>query len=444
MNKDPSRHRGIDYFSRVFSTRSETMRQMKEYLRRRFRKFWKALGPGFVTGASDDDPSGIATYSQAGAAFGLGMLWTALVTFPLMAAIQGMCARIGIVTFNGLTHTLKKNYSKGLLFVMIGISLPAIILNIAADIAGMGAVAHMLVPAVSANLFAFILVVFLILCLVYFPYRRIASVLKWLCLILLVYAIVPFMVKGLGMEVLKASFIPHIQFTKKYLAILVGILGTTISPYLFFWQASMEKEDRMSQKKTALLGKEDLSDMRFDVNVGMFFSNLVMYFIILTTGTVLFRAEVTNISTVQDAALALKPLAGKFTYLLFAIGVIGTGFLAIPVLAGSASYILSEALGWKEGLDKKWHEAKGFYVVLAVSIIIGFAINISGIDPIKALIFTAIAYGVTAPVLIAMILHICNNKAIMGEHTNGWISNVLGVFAFLLMTFAAVALFFTM
>ncbi len=406
-----------------------------------FTRFWKSLGPGLVTGASDDDPSGIATYSQAGAAFGLSTLWTALITFPLMAAIQGMCARIGLVTSNGLTYTLKKHYSKPLLYVMVLISLPAIILNIGADIAGMGAVANLLVPSVPAIVFALLLVFFLIVSLIYFPYRKIAAVLKWLCLTLLLYAIVPFLVKNDWWEVAKASVIPQIHFSKTYLTILVGILGTTISPYLFFWQASMEKEDQESKKRTIMVGSKDLSEMKVDVNVGMFFSNIVMYFIILTTGSVLFRNGVTNINTVQEAASALKPLAGNSAYLLFAIGVIGTGFLAIPVLAGSASYILSETLGWKEGLNKKWSEAKGFYLIIAVSIIIGFLINLLNINPIKALLFTAVAYGITAPVLIGMILHICNNKKIMGEHTNTRLSNVLGWFALLLMAFAAVALF---
>jgi NRAMP (natural resistance-associated macrophage protein)-like metal ion transporter len=417
--------------------------KMKKVLHPKFLKLWKSLGPGLITGSSDDDPSGIATYSQAGASFGLGTLWTAILTFPLMAAVQGMCARIGLVTFNGLTYTLKKHYSRWILYLIIGISLPAIILNIAADIAGMGAVAHLLVPSVHPNAFAFFLVLFLVICLIYFPYKKIASVLKWLCLILLVYTIVPFLVTQDSWAVLKASFLPRFSMNKNYIAILVGILGTTISPYLFFWQTSMEKEDRESKHKTALLEPAVMKEMRFDVNVGMFFSNLIMYFIILTTGTVLFNAGVKNIDTVQDAASALKPLAGQFAYLLFAIGVIGTGFLAIPVLAGSASYILSETMGWKEGLNKKWHEAKGFYIVLAISIVIGFTINLMGIDPIKALLFTAVAYGMTAPVLIGLLLHICNNKVIMGVHTNTRISNFLGWSALLLMAFAAGALIYT-
>ncbi len=408
------------------------------------RNFWKLLGPGFITGASDDDPSGIATYSQAGAGFGLSTLWTALVSFPLMAAIQGMCARIGIVTSAGLTTTLKKHYSKTLLYVFVIISFPAIILNIGADIAGMGAVANMLCPSVHAIIFSFVFVVLLIVSLIYFPYKKIASVLKWLCLTLMLYILVPFLVHQDIGAILRATFIPQIHWDKEYVAILVAILGTTISPYLFFWQTSMETEEHGARMNRLMVDKADVKDMRLDVNVGMFFSNFVMYFIILATGSVLFKEGIKNINTVQDAASALKPLAGNSAYLLFAIGVIGTGLLAIPVLAGSVSYMLAETFGWKEGLNKKWHQAKRFYLILAISIAIGFVINLIGINPIKALIFTAIAYGVTAPILIAIILHICNNKKIMGEFTNGILSNILGWVTLIVMTAAAIALFVTM
>lgn len=405
--------------------------------------FWKSLGPGLITGASDDDPSGIATYSQAGAGFGLSTLWTAIITFPLMAAIQGMCARIGLVTSAGLTKTLKKHYPKPLLYAFIFISFPAIILNIGADIASMGAVTNMLFPSVNGTLFSILFVIIIVVLLIYFSYSKIAAVLKWLCLILMLYIIVPFMVKQDIGAVLKATFIPNITWNKNYIAILVAILGTTISPYLFFWQAAVENEDR-SANKIVMVDKTDIIHMRRDVNVGMFFSNLVMYFIMLTAGSVLFRGGITNIGTVQQAAGALKPLAGNAAYFLFAIGIIGTGLLSIPVLAGSVSYMLSETFDWTEGLNKKWHEAKRFYLVLAVSIAAGLAINIFGIDPIKALIFTAIVYGVTAPPLIAVILHICNNKKIMGTYTNTIFSNILGWATLVLMSLAAVALFITM
>jgi NRAMP (natural resistance-associated macrophage protein)-like metal ion transporter len=401
---------------------------------------WKSLGPGLITGSSDDDPSGIMTYSQAGASFGFATLWTALITFPLMASIQGMCARIGIVTERGLTRILKLHYSKPILYVLVFFSFPAIILNISADLAGMGAVCNLLIPQVHSNYFVFGFAVFIIVCLIYFPYEKIANTLKWLTLILMVYLVVPFLVKQDLIAIVKSTFIPQVHWNKEFITMLVAILGTTISPYLFFWQASMEQEELHNKhlKPAAIHG--ELKKMRKDVNIGMFYSNLIMYFIILTTGSVLFRNGITSINTVQDAAIALKPLAGELAYLLFALGLIGTGFLAIPVLAGSLSYILAETFGWKEGLYRKFSQAKGFYLTMIVSVVLGFAINFSGIDPIKALIFSAVVYGLTAPVLIAIIMHICNNKKIMGEHTNSLVSNVLGWITLVLMTVAAIAL----
>jgi NRAMP (natural resistance-associated macrophage protein)-like metal ion transporter len=405
----------------------------------RFSKFWKLLGPGLVTGASDDDPSGIATYSQAGAAYGLSTLWTALITFPLMAAIQEMCARIGLVTAQGLTGTLKTNYSKPILYVMVLFSFPAIVMNIGADIAGMGAVGNLLVPSIHPIFFSIAFTIILLLMIVFLPYQKIASGLKYLCMVLLVYLIVPFLYKQDWLAIVKGTFIPSIKFDKNFISIVVAILGTTISPYLFFWQATMEVEDR-KQKKTLVLNKKIMRDMKQDVDFGMLFSNLVMFFIILTTGTVLFNDGIHQIDTVEQAAQALKPLAGNFAYLLFAIGVIGTGFLAIPVLSGSLSYIISETFGWKQGLDKKFQEAKAFYIVIAVSLVLGLLMNYIGISPIKALIYSAILYGLTAPVLIAIILHIANNKKVMGKYTNGKLSNILGFATLILMTLAAVVM----
>ena len=407
----------------------------------RLTRFWKLLGPGLVTGASDDDPSGIATYSQAGAQYGLSTLWTALITFPLMAAIQEMCARIGLVTSQGLTGTLKRNYSKPILYLMVVFSFPAIVMNIGADIAGMGAVGNLLFPSIHAIYFSVGFTGLLLISIVFLPYQKIASVLKYLCIVLLVYLIIPFLYKQDWTAVLKGTFIPTIKFDKNFVSILVAILGTTISPYLFFWQANMEVENQKT-KKTLLLDKKVISEMKQDVDFGMLFSNLVMFFIILTTGTVLFNAGIHQIDTVEQAAQALKPLAGNFAYLLFAVGVIGTGLLAIPVLSGSLSYIISETFGWEQGLDKKFHEAKAFYLVIAVSLILGLLMNYIGISPIKALIYSAILYGLTAPILIAIILHIANNKKVMGEYTNGKLSNILGFATLILMTFAAVVMIY--
>ncbi len=402
-------------------------------------RFWKLLGPGLVTGASDDDPSGIATYSQAGAKLGLATLWTAIIAFPLMAAIQQMCARIGMVTQQGLTGNLKKHYSKSILYLMLVCSFPAIILNIGADIAGMGAVGNLLFPSINENYFSVFFTFLLLGLIIYLPYQKIASILKYLCIVMLVYFIVPFLYKQDFLAILRATFIPSIEFKKDYIAILVGILGTTISPYLFFWQASVEVEE-MNDKKHLIVNKKIIREMEKDVDFGMGFSGFVMYFIILTTGTVLYSSGIHQIETVEQAAMALKPLAGDLAYLLFAIGIIGTGLIAIPVLSGSLSYIFTETFGWEKGLNKKFHEAKGFYFIIGLSLFLGLSLNYVGISPIDALIYTAILYGLTAPILIAIILHIANNKEVMGEHTNSLIVNILGIMAFIVMTTAAVVL----
>ncbi|MEI6411340.1 MAG: divalent metal cation transporter [Bacteroidota bacterium] len=402
-----------------------------------FAKFWQKLGPGLITGASDDDPSGIATYSQAGAMYGLSTLWTALISYPLMVAVQEMCARIGIVTRTGLTGVLKRHYSKTLLYGMIVFSVPAIILNIGADIQAMGAVTNMLFPQIQPHWASVFFTVLLLISIVFLPYKPFASALKYLCLSLLLYLVVPFMVKLDYLEVLRHTFIPSIRFEKNYLAVLVGILGTTISPYLFFWQTSMEVEEVGQLHNTIVVDKKLITGMRQDVDFGMFLTCLVFFFIILTTGTVLFNDGVHDINTVQDAALALRPLAGDQAYWLFALGVIGTGLLAIPVLAGAVSYIFAEAFDWEEGLNKKYYEAKGFYAVMAVSLGLGLAFDYAGISPIDALLLAAVLYGVTAPVLIAMVLHISNNTSIMGGFVNGRWSNIFGGAALLLMSAAA-------
>ena len=402
-------------------------------------RFWKLLGPGLVTGASDDDPSGIATYSQAGAKLGLATLWTAIVAFPLMAAIQQMCARIGMVTQQGLTGNLKKHYSKSILYLMLIFSFPAIILNIGADIAGMGAVGNLLFPSINENYFSVFFTFLLLGLIIYLPYQKIASILKYLCIVMLVYFIVPFLYKQDLAAILRATFIPTIEFNKDFIAILVGILGTTISPYLFFWQASVEVEE-MNVGKHLIVNKKIIREMEKDVDFGMSFSGFVMYFIILTTGTVLYSSGIHQIETVEQAAMALKPLAGDMAYLLFAIGIIGTGLIAIPVLSGSLSYIFTETFGWEKGLNKKFHEAKGFYFIIGLSLFLGLSLNYVGISPIDALIYTAILYGLTAPILIAIILHIANNKEVMGEHTNSLMVNILGVLALLVMTTAAIVL----
>ena len=297
------------------------------------KKINKVFGPGLITGASDDDPSGIATYSQAGALFGLNTLWTAVLTFPLMAALQEMCARIGLVTNKGLIGTIKVFYPKWLVTIIVLISFTAIVLNIGADLAGMGAVANMLIPAIPSSVFSTCIGVFLSYYIVVLPYAKIAFYLKWFCLSLLCYILVPFLTKQDWVLVLKSTLMPTLTWSREYMLIVIGILGTTISPYLFFWQTSMEVEE--VQEKKLVVDKRIIQVMQVDIKTGIFFSNLVFFFIILSTGNVLHEAGITEIQTVDQAALALKPLAGKLTYLLFAVGVLGTGMLAIPVLAGS-------------------------------------------------------------------------------------------------------------
>jgi len=404
------------------------------------------LGPGLITGASDDDPSGIATYSQAGAQYGLTTLWTAWITFPLMASIQEMCARIGLTTSQGLTSVLKQYYPKWVMYLMVLFSFPAIVMNIGADIAGMGAVTNLLFPKVDAAYFSVLFTILLLIFIVLFPYRKIANVLKFLTMVLFVYIIVPFLTHTDWAAVLKATVIPHIELNKDFLGILVGILGTTISPYLFFWQATMEVEElkQKQKKRTNLIIATNrmFLAMKNDVNIGMLFSNIIMFFIILATGTVLATGGVNKIETVEQAAEALRPLAGDMAYYLFAFGVIGTGLLAIPVLSGALSYIFSETFGLQMGLDKKFQDAKGFYIIIAISLIAGLSMNYVGISPIKALLYSAILYGITAPVIIAIVMHICNNKKIMGDRVNGTRANILGTLTFLLMTVAAIALLY--
>ena len=406
-------------------------------LKTKLTRFWKLLGPGLVTGASDDDPSGIATYSQAGAAYGLSTLWTALIAFPLMAAIQQMCARIGLVTTHGLTGALKENYPRPVLYLMLLFSFPAIVMNIGADIAGMGAVGNLLFPSIDATYFSVLFTIILLGLIIYLPYQKIAATLKYLCIVMLVYFVVPFLYNQDLSQILKSTFIPTLKFDKEFMGILVGILGTTISPYLFFWQASMEVEEMNKNKKHLMVNKKIIHEMKEDVDFGMSFSGFVMYFIILTTGTVLFNGGIHQIETVEQAAMALKPLAGNLAYLLFAVGIIGTGLIAIPVLSGSLSYIITETFGWEQGLDKKFQEAKAFYSVIGISLILGLSLNYIGISPIKALIYTAVLYGLTAPVLIGIILHISNNKKVMGRFTNSRTSNILGFAALFIMTAAA-------
>ena len=414
----------------------------------KIKQIWKKIGPGLITGASDDDPAGITTYSQAGSIFGLNTLWTAIFTFPLMSAIQEMCGRIGLVQRQGIIAVIKKYYSKKLVYLVALITIPACILNIAADLSGMGAVANMLVPNVNSSIFAAIFAILICLFMIFLPYKKLEKILKWSAFGLLVYLIVPFLVKQDWLNIIKSAVLPQIQFNKQFLTILVAILGTTISPYLFIWEASMEKEELLEEERNNNLPIQDeenlhkeIKMMRKDNLFGMFFSNLIMFFIILTAGTILF-GKVGEIQTVEQAARALEPIAGQNAYLLFAIGVIGTGFLAIPVLGGACAYILADLFEFEGNINSKFREASKFYLGLILSILIGFLITLLGFNPIDILVGSSVIYGIVSPILILFLLFICNNSRIMGKFTNGKLANTLGITCFVLMTVCAVSLLF--
>jgi NRAMP (natural resistance-associated macrophage protein)-like metal ion transporter len=410
----------------------------------RFRSLWRKVGPGLVTGVSDDDPSGIAIYSQVGAQTGFALLWTALITFPLMAVIQEICARIGLVTGHGLAGNLRKHYPGWLMVILMTMVVAGNTLNIGANLAAMAASTHLLLPIHPSILVVFYAAT-IILALIFFSYRSIAAFLKWIALTLLVYLFVPFIAETDWSAALSQTFIPQLTFDKKTLTLIVAIIGTTISPYLFFWQASMEVEDKASKIKRFfakwLVTKAELKDMKQDVTAGMFLSNLAMWFIIVTAAVTLNSQGLTEIETVQQAAEALRPVAGDLAYFIFTLGVVSVGLLAIPVLAGANSYALSETFRWKEGLNKKFKQAPQFYLVLIVSILVGVLIPLLGISPIKALIYTGLFFGITAPILIFVILHIANNRKVMGKYTNSPITNAVAYLTLALMTTALISLF---
>lgn len=411
----------------------------------RLGSFWRKVGPGLVTGIGDDDPAGIAIYSQVGAQTGFKLLWTALLTFPLMVAIQEMCARIGLVTGHGLAGNLKRHYPRGLLIFLVALVFMGNTLNIGADLAAMAAVTQLMIPGLPQWLFALIFAGLIMAFLVIFSYRQIANVLKWVALTVVVYLFVPFITNTDWLLAIKATTAPDFSFDKASLALIVAIFGTTISPYLFFWQTSMEVESKLSRIKRFfskwLVTKHELRDMEQDVTVGMLLSNVVMWFIIVTAAVTLHANGVTNVETVKDAAEALRPIAGDLAYTIFALGIISVGFLAIPVLAGASSYALAETFNWREGLERKFYQAKQFYWVIIISTIVGLIIPLIGIHPVKALFYTGVFYGITAPVLIYVILHVANNKKLMGRYTNSRLSNILGYATFVIMTVALLALF---
>ncbi|MFA5870593.1 MAG: divalent metal cation transporter [Candidatus Paceibacterota bacterium] len=417
------------------------------------RKFVKSAGPGVITGAADDDPSGIATYSQTGAQFGYGQLWTALFMLPFMISVQEACARIGATQGKGIAAVVREHYKKWVLYWVIFLVLLANTINIGADLGAMGAAAQLIIPLPFGVLVLFFAAIILVL-EIFVSYKNYSKILKWATLTLLAYPLTIFLIRLPWKEVIYATFIPTFELSFGFLFIITGVLGTTISPYMFFWQASEEVEEERANHlikggKPAMT-RQFMKTIRMDTIVGMFSSNLATWCIIVVAGTVLFANGIHDIRTAADAAKALEPLvntfpnAGFLAKLIFSIGILGLGFLGIPVLSASASYAVSEAFNWKEGLNRKFKRAHGFYGVITVATLIGLMINFIGIDPMKALVFTAVFNGVAAVPLIFIIARIAQNKKIMGEYVSGILSKIFIWLTFVLMGIAAVLMFYTL
>jgi NRAMP (natural resistance-associated macrophage protein)-like metal ion transporter len=412
------------------------------------RRFLKVLGPGFISGAADDDPSGIGTYATAGASLGFATLWTALLTFPLMATVQLVCAKIGMVTGQGLAGVLRKHYPRRVLYAAVIALLVANTINVGADLAAIAAAINLLVPALPIASLVLPIALGILALLLWGSYRLIAGVFKWLTLALFAYIGSAFFARPDWGQVLSSTFIPTIRLDQTFLLTLVAILGTTISPYLFFWQATQEVEEEIGMGRTQLWRRRGATDreLRYaalDVNVGMAFSVLVMYFIMLATAATLHASGKTDIKSATDAAQALRPLAGDWSSILLAVGLIGSGVLAVPILSCSAAYALSEAFGWRFGLDRNPARARQFYAVIAVATLVGVGIDYLGINPIDALFFTAVINGFVAPPLLVMIMLVSNNTKIMGRRTNSRLTNVLGWGAAVVMFVAAGVLVLT-
>jgi NRAMP (natural resistance-associated macrophage protein)-like metal ion transporter len=401
-----------------------------------------------ITGAADDDPSGISTYSVAGASLGYPVLWTALFTFPLMATVQLMCARLGMVTGRGLGGVIRRRYPTWVLWLACLLLLIANVFNIGADLGGMGASMQM-VTGISAHWWTPFFTALITALLIWSSYQWIVRVFKWLTLVLFAYVITAFLAHPNWSGVLQSTFIPHLEWTSGYMSVLVGILGTTISPYLFFWQASQEVEMETALGRTTVAQREgatdeELSVARVDSDTGMFYSNLVMYFIILTTAATLHAHGMTNIETAQQAAEALGPLAGKGAYWLFTLALVGTGMLAVPVLAGSCAYAIAEAAIWRgASLNERPWRAPRFYAVIATAMLIGLALDFFGFNAVKMLFWSAVLNGVLAPPLVVLVVMLGSDRKVMGERTNSRISNALGWICAAVMTIAAVAMFVT-
>lgn len=416
----------------------------KESLLEEGEEYLKKIGPGVITGAADDDPAGIATYSQAGAQYGTSLIWLAAWVYPLVATVQEMCARIALVTGRGLASNIKRTYPRKILYVCTILLFFANVLNIGADLGAMAKAVQLISPKISFVILVVVTGLAGLFLEVLVPYRKYAKYLRWLVFAVFSYIFAGIIINMDWSLLLRDGLIPQITFSKTQILLITGILGTTISPYLFFWQTSEEIEEEISEGKKTISSRKgtnraELTKMRVDIWAGMFLSNLVMFFIIAVCANTLFANGITNIETASDAARALAPLAGSGASLLFAIGIIGTGLLAVPILAGSTAYAISESFGWKEGLYRKFKTAHAFYGVIIISIIIGILLNFIGIDPIKALIYSAIANGIVAPVILVFIVKISSSKKIMGEFKNSKLKKTIGWVATVLMGVTAIA-----
>lgn len=412
--------------------------------RNRVKEYWKILGPGLTTGAADDDPSGIATYSQVGASQGFGFAWLSLFSLPLMGVVNEMCARIGIVTGVGLATNIQRHYSKSVLYFCTFLLVFANVFNIGADLGAMGKATQLLFPNASFSMLVIFFALLSLLLQVLIPYSTYSRYLKYLTLALFTYVFTALSIKINWGDVFYHTIIPTLHFTKDEIILVCAVLGTTISPYLFFWQTSQEVEEQIlkgeitEESRRINVTDKEIKDMRIDVWSGSFFSNMVMFFIIAVCGAVLYQNGITNIESAEQAALALRPFAGDLSYFLFTLGIIGTGLLAIPVLAGSASYAFSESFKWKEGLYLTFKQAHSFYGVIIVAMILGIGLNFIGLDPIKTLIYSAVLNGIISPIMIFFILRISGSNDIMGKYTNRKLTQFIGWLTFVLMTFVSV------
>jgi NRAMP (natural resistance-associated macrophage protein)-like metal ion transporter len=410
------------------------------------RKFFANLGPGLITGAADDDPSGISTYSVAGAAYGYAPLWTALVTFPLMASVQLMCARLGIVTGRGLAAAIRMHYPRWVLLGACLILVVASVINIGADLGGM-AVATQLITGIRSLIWIPFYAVFILALLLWTSYKLIARIFKWMTLVLFAYVLASFFAHVDWRRVLAATLVPHVEWSRGYLAVLVAILGTTISPYLFFWQAAEEVEEERAKGRTLAQRKSetagDLRSARADTVTGMFFSNLIMYFIILTTAATLHAHGQTDITSARQAAEALRPLAGNGAYLLFTLGLIGTGMLGIPVLVGSCAYAVAEGAAWRGSMADKPRSGRKFYAVMTVAMALGLMLDFAGFNAVKMLFWSAVINGLLAPPLILLVILLTSNGKVMGKRVNPPLLRYLGWATFAVMTAAAVGMLIT-